>query len=166
MIFCFELVFICPPSPQLVLFSWAHLYGILRILSVDLQQNKLSSTQGWVGEILSLALFVKIDPKKISLTSLSSHLCLNGWPILERKLSSDQQHSAICVVTHRREWGSAEGGGGLKSGLKGLSHEVDFDNIDKNWRMLAIISAAAGFWIFRRRLWFLVEMKHSLSGKC
>jgi hypothetical protein len=29
--------------------------------------------------------------------------------------------------------------------LKGLSHEIDFDNIDKNLRMLALISAAAGF---------------------
>ncbi len=50
--------------------------------------------------------------------------------------------------------------------LKGLSHEIDFENIDKNWRMLALISAAAGFRIFRRRLCFLVEIKHSLSGKC
>jgi hypothetical protein len=29
--------------------------------------------------------------------------------------------------------------------LKGLSHEIDFDNIDKNCQMLALISAAAGF---------------------
>ena len=29
--------------------------------------------------------------------------------------------------------------------LKGLAHEIDFDNIDKNLRMLALISAAAGF---------------------
>jgi hypothetical protein len=29
--------------------------------------------------------------------------------------------------------------------LKGLSHEIDFDNIDKNLRMLALINAAAGF---------------------
>jgi hypothetical protein len=29
--------------------------------------------------------------------------------------------------------------------LKGLSHEIDFDNIDKNLRMLALISAVAGF---------------------
>ncbi len=50
--------------------------------------------------------------------------------------------------------------------LKGLSHEVDFNNIDKNWQMLVLISAAAGFWIFRRHLWFLVEIKHPLSGKC
>ncbi len=50
--------------------------------------------------------------------------------------------------------------------LKGLSHEIDFDNIDKNWGMLALISAAAGFWLFWRRLWFLVEIKHPLSGTC
>ncbi len=36
--------------------------------------------------------------------------------------------------------------------LKGLSHEIDFDNIDKNRRMLALISAAAGFWIFQMHL--------------
>ncbi len=54
----------------------------------------------------------------------------------------------------------------LWSILKGLSHEIDFDNIAKNWRMLAFISAAAGFLIFRRHLWFLVERKHPLSGKC
>jgi hypothetical protein len=29
--------------------------------------------------------------------------------------------------------------------LKGLSLEIDFDNIDKNLRMLALISAVAGF---------------------
>ncbi len=50
--------------------------------------------------------------------------------------------------------------------LKGLSHEIDLDNFDKNLRMLALISAAASFWIFRRRLRFLVEIKHLLSGKC
>ncbi len=50
--------------------------------------------------------------------------------------------------------------------LKGLSHEIDFDNIEKNWRMLALISAAAGFWFFQMHLWFLVEIKHPLSGKC
>ncbi len=49
---------------------------------------------------------------------------------------------------------------------KELSHEIDFDNFDKNWRMLALVSAVASFWIFRRSLWFLVEIKHPLSGKC
>jgi hypothetical protein len=29
--------------------------------------------------------------------------------------------------------------------LKGLSHEIDFNNVDKNLQMLALISAAAGF---------------------
>ncbi len=33
--------------------------------------------------------------------------------------------------------------------LKGLSHEIDFDNIKKNWRMLALISAAAGFFFIK-----------------
>ncbi len=50
--------------------------------------------------------------------------------------------------------------------LKGLSHEIDFDNVDENWQMLALTRTAAGFWIFRRHLWFLVEIKHLLSGKC
>ncbi len=50
--------------------------------------------------------------------------------------------------------------------LKVLSHEIDFDNVDENWQMLALIRAAAGFWIFWRHLWFLVEIKHLLSGKC
>ncbi len=45
-------------------------------------------------------------------------------------------------------------------------HKTDFDNIDKNWRTLALISAVAGFWILRMHLWFLVEIKHPLSGKC
>ncbi len=31
---------------------------------------------------------------------------------------------------------------------------------------MALIRAAAGFWIFRRLLCFLVEIKHLLSGKC
>ncbi len=38
--------------------------------------------------------------------------------------------------------------------LKGLSHEMDFHNVDENWQILALLSAAAGFWIFRRPLWF------------
>jgi hypothetical protein len=50
--------------------------------------------------------------------------------------------------------------------LKGLSPEIDFQNVDKNWQILALIRAAASFWIFRRNLWFLVEIKHLLSGKC
>ncbi len=50
--------------------------------------------------------------------------------------------------------------------LKGLSHEMDFNNVDENWQMLALLSAAAGFWIFRMPLWFLIEIKHLLSGKC
>ncbi len=50
--------------------------------------------------------------------------------------------------------------------LKGLSHEIDFDNVDENWQMLALTRAVAGFWILRRHLWFVVEIKHLLSGKC
>ncbi len=50
--------------------------------------------------------------------------------------------------------------------LKGLSHEIDFYNVDENLQMLALIRAAAGLWIFWRHLWFLVEIKHVLSGKC
>ncbi len=49
--------------------------------------------------------------------------------------------------------------------LKGLSHEIDFNNAEENWQMLALISAAAGFWLFRRPLSFLVEIKHLLSAK-
>ncbi len=40
--------------------------------------------------------------------------------------------------------------------LKGLSHEIDFKNVDENGQILALTRAAAGFWIFRRLLWFLV----------
>ncbi len=50
--------------------------------------------------------------------------------------------------------------------LKGLSHEIDFKNVVKNGQILALIRAAAGFWIFRRLLWFLVEIKHQFPGKC
>jgi hypothetical protein len=50
--------------------------------------------------------------------------------------------------------------------LKGLSYEIDFDNVDKNWQILGFIRAATGFWFFRRDLWFLVELKYLLSGKC
>ncbi len=50
--------------------------------------------------------------------------------------------------------------------LKGLSHEMDFNNVEENWQMLALLSAAAGFLIFQRPLWFLIEIKHLLSGKC
>ncbi len=50
--------------------------------------------------------------------------------------------------------------------LKGLSYETDFENLDVNWQILALTRASAGFWIFLRHLWFLVEIKHLLSGKC
>ncbi len=50
--------------------------------------------------------------------------------------------------------------------LKELSYEIDFENVDENWQILALTRAAAGFWIFQRHLWFLVEIKHLLAGKC
>jgi hypothetical protein len=50
--------------------------------------------------------------------------------------------------------------------LKGLSHEIDFKNVGENWQILALTRAAAGYWIFLRHLWFLVEIKPLLSGKC
>ncbi len=50
--------------------------------------------------------------------------------------------------------------------LKGLSHKIDFKNVDENEQILALTRAAAGFWMFRRLLWFLVEMKHQFPGKC
>ncbi len=50
--------------------------------------------------------------------------------------------------------------------LKGLSYEIDFENVDENWQILAVTRAAAGFWIFQRHIWFLVEIKQLLSGKC
>jgi hypothetical protein len=31
---------------------------------------------------------------------------------------------------------------------------------------LALLRAAAVFWIFRRLLWFLTEIKHQFPGKC
>jgi hypothetical protein len=34
--------------------------------------------------------------------------------------------------------------GGFPS-LKGLSYEMDFENVDENWQILAFIRAAAGF---------------------
>ncbi len=34
--------------------------------------------------------------------------------------------------------------------LKGLSHEIDFKNVDENGQILALLRAAAGFWIFQR----------------
>jgi hypothetical protein len=36
--------------------------------------------------------------------------------------------------------------------LKGLSHEIDFKNVDENGQILALTSAAAGFCIFKRLL--------------
>ncbi len=47
--------------------------------------------------------------------------------------------------------------------LKGLSYEIDFENVDKNWQIVALIMAVAGFWIFLRHLLFLAEIKHLLS---
>jgi hypothetical protein len=42
--------------------------------------------------------------------------------------------------------------------LKGLSYEIDFENVDENFQMFALIRAAAGLWIFRRHLLFLVDI--------
>jgi hypothetical protein len=36
--------------------------------------------------------------------------------------------------------------------LKGLSHEINFKNVDENGQILALLRAAAGFKIFRRLL--------------
>ncbi len=33
-------------------------------------------------------------------------------------------------------------------GLKGMSYEIDFENVDENWQNLALIRVAAGFWVF------------------
>ncbi len=44
----------------------------------------------------------------------------------------------------------------LYANLKGLSHDIDFDNVDENWQMFALTSATDGFWIFQRHLWFLL----------
>ncbi len=44
--------------------------------------------------------------------------------------------------------------------LKGQTYEIDFENVDKNWQILALTRAPAGCWIFQRHLWFLVEIKH------
>ncbi len=65
------------------------------------------------------------------------------------------------------DWGRAISRKGIhKWDLKGLSYEIDFENVDENWQILALKRAAAGFWIFQRHLWFLVEIKHLLSVKC
>ncbi len=50
-------------------------------------------------------------------------------------------------------------GAAPQCGLKGLSHEIDFENVDENWQILALTRAAADFWIFQRHLWFLVKIK-------
>ncbi len=31
------------------------------------------------------------------------------------------------------------------AGLKGLSYEIDFENVDENWQILALTRAAVGF---------------------
>ncbi len=41
--------------------------------------------------------------------------------------------------------------------LKGLSYEIDLENVDENWQILAFTRAAAAFWIFQRHLWFLLK---------
>ncbi len=55
--------------------------------------------------------------------------------------------------------------GRVKASLKGLSYEIDFENVDENWQILALVMAAAGSWIFRRYLCFLVEIKHPVNAQ-
>jgi hypothetical protein len=38
--------------------------------------------------------------------------------------------------------------------LKGLTHEMDFNNVDENLQMLALLGAAAGFEFFEAPLIF------------
>ncbi len=45
----------------------------------------------------------------------------------------------------------------LHLSLKGLSYEIDFENIDKNWQIVPLIRAAAGFRIFRRHIQFFCK---------
>ncbi len=33
----------------------------------------------------------------------------------------------------------------LRANLKGLSYEIDFENVDENWQILALTWAAVGF---------------------
>jgi hypothetical protein len=41
--------------------------------------------------------------------------------------------------------------------LKGLSHEIDFKNFDKNVQNLAYLRDAAGFWIYEALRWFYIS---------
>ncbi len=47
----------------------------------------------------------------------------------------------VCVVSDIAELRNCR----TKKRLKGLSHEIDFDNVDENRQMLALTRAAAGF---------------------
>ncbi len=83
------------------------------------------------------------------------HLAKNrggGTATLTKRQALHQQRN------YREGWPLAD--------LKGLSHEIDFKNFDENGQILALTRAAAGFRIFRRLLWFLIEIKHQFPGKC
>ncbi len=95
------------------------------------------------------------------LTFDRSFLCT--VPLYIGKIGRDTCHSR----SHRNTitiWKPEQGY--WKGFLKGLSHEIDFKNVDENGQILALTRAAAGFWIFRRLLWFLIEIKHQFPGKC
>ena len=53
---------------------------------------------------------------------------------------------------------------GRKYLLKGLSHEIDFINFDKNLQNLAWLRDAAGFWIFYGLQWFYNSKKFIYCG--
>ncbi len=56
--------------------------------------------------------------------------------------------SVPCMMTFEKLWISIS----FDGGLKGLSYEIDFKNVDENWQILALTRAAAGFWIFQKHL--------------
>jgi hypothetical protein len=48
--------------------------------------------------------------------------------------------------------------------LKGLSYEIEFENVYKNLQILALIWASAGFRIFQRHLWFCSYTPLAIEG--
>ncbi len=54
--------------------------------------------------------------------------------------------------------------GGSIISLKWQSYEIDFENVDENWQILALIRAAAVFWIFRRHLWLHTTLYIRITG--
>jgi hypothetical protein len=96
--------YLCRPLPDLCVMESSR----MPLAEAGILKNYCVTNSGW-PEVLSLAHIVQILNRFAWPELFSMSMCnLKWWPTNEGELASDQYHSAICVVIHRREWDCIE----------------------------------------------------------